>query len=337
MREVLESATKQFKTLLVFRYGEHDLLYPESSTPVDIYVALGNEYITWEGAKAIPVPSISVELPDRDGTLDESECKIQVPLQIRQHAALRSMASSLSSTRTCYPVSVRVIQIVQSSESSPEMVRTLYRGLLQSVTRNPRGLTDVIEMEFKSGFRSRLADIALGRQANASCDLPFGQLCGALSTARMEIFSTGEYYAAFSSAHRGLKRNAWVTLTVDPLFPRRVTIAMDRSKHTAPPAEPDATRTLLDQPPGWWVGAMLCRNGLRIPVKEWRWAYGETVGTNVFILQKTPPEDWQGASVLLRLDCSHDYQACSARSNAERFGGLGIEIPSYNPTIEGPE
>jgi hypothetical protein len=82
---------------------------------------------------------------------------------------------------------------------------------------------------------------------------------------------------------------------------------------------------------------MLCRNGLRLPIQEWRWQYGAAQGSNFFILHRTPPEDWDGESVFLRLDCSRDKQACADRNNSDNFGGLGRDIPAYNPTIDLPE
>lgn len=329
-----QTAAKFYKTLVLFRYGEHDLLYPESSTPIDIAAAIGNESVTFEGKKYVAVPAIEGDLPARVGGLSEDDCKLQIPTTIRQHPALQAMARALASTRSAYPISVKIVQILHSGISEVPVV--LYRGRLQAVTRNPRGMAGTIEMEFKSDFQSRMDDIALGRRADATCDMPFGEMCGALTTSRMEIFGPGEYYTG-GSGHYKLKRNAWVTVAVDSQFPRRVVLALDASKHASAPAEPNATRTLLNQPPGWWVGSMLCRNGLRISIKEWRWQYGGAMGSNVFILSRTPPADWDGSSIFLRLDCSRDQQACADRANSDNFGGLGRDIPPYNPTVALPE
>jgi hypothetical protein len=329
------ASTKAYKTLCIFQYGEHDLLYPESSSPITIGASLGTEFVTYEGKQYTPVPAISIDLPERIGGLGEGECKIQIPTTIRQHATMQSMARALAGTRSTYPVSVKVVQIIRSG-ADREVPMILYRGRMQGVTRNPRGMQDTVEMDFVSDFHSRIEDISLGRRADATCDMPYGQMCGALPSARMEIFGPGEYYTG-GSGHFKLKRNAWVTLTVDSLHPRRVAFALDAAKHTSAPSEPNRTRTLTNQPVGGGVGGLVCRNGLRLPIQEWRWQYGAAQGSNFFILHRTPPEDWDGESVFLRLDCSRDKQACADRNNSDNFGGLGRDIPAYNPTIDLPE
>lgn len=339
MRTPLLSSSKSSVALLHFVYGEADPQYPETSTPVDIYVNIGVDPVWWEGKKYLPVPNVGVDLPPRSGSLEEDPCVVTLPSTVRQHTTLQSMVRALATPRSPYPVSVTITQLLQSSASAIEP-RILYRGKMHTIVRNPQGKKDQISVEFFPDFKMRMEDLTLGRRADATCDAPFGLACGAV-TSKIPLFGAGEYYTGVvgpGAPHYQLKRNARIILSLDPDQPRLVTFSIDPAYHASLPAEPLATRTLTQQPSTWWIKSLLCRNGLYIPIAEWRWGdISQPWGLNQFILHRLPPSDWDGASVLLRLDCPRTREACVHRGNEDNFAGLGAEIPAYNPVFEQAE
>lgn len=339
MRPALLSPAKSSTAIVRFTYGEPDLQYPDASNPVEIFASMGLDPVSWEGETYLPVPAMNVDLPTRSGTLEEDICTITLPTTVRQHATMQSMARALASPRAPYPVSVKVTQILQSSPGNVTPL-VVYEGKLTNIVRNPKGKRDQVDLEFLPDLKLRMEDLTLGRRADVVCDMPFGLPCGAV-TAKIPLFGPGEYYNGFvgpGAPHYNLKRNARILISLDADQPRLVTFQIDPAYHASLPAEPLATRTITQQATTWWIRSLLCRNGLFIPIQEWRWNDPALPwGGNQFILHRLPPKDWDGASVLLRLDCPRTREACVHRGNEDNFNGAGIEIPAYNPVFEQTE
>lgn len=335
MRAALLSPAKTSTAIIRFTYGEADALYPDASNPVDILASMGLDPVSWEGETYLPVPAMNIELPTRSGSLEEDVCTITLPTTVRQHAEMQSMARALASPRAPYPVSVRITQILQSSQGNVTPL-VLYDGKLVNIIRNPKGKRDQVDLEFLPDLKLRMEDLTLGLRADAVCSSPFGLACGAI-TEKMPLFDSGTYYTGAvgpGAAHYAKKRVARVLLTLDPDQPRLVTFDFDPTYHSGSPS----IRTLTQQPTTWWIRSLLCRNGLFIPIQEWRWNDPALPwGGNQFILHRLPPRDWDGASVLLRLDCPRTRDACVHRANEDNFNGSGIEIPAYNPVFEQTE
>lgn len=63
-------------------------------------------------------------------------------------------------------------------------------------------------------------------------------------------------------------------------------------------------------------------------------------GTRTFTLSKAPPQatnfTWVNSTVTVFAGCDKTIEACEFWNREERFGGLGLLMPKYNPMIERP-
>lgn len=55
-----------------------------------------------------------------------------------------------------------------------------------------------------------------------------------------------------------------------------------------------------------------------------------------FRLQKNPPAEWAGRVAVFSPGCLKSIEDCRAWGNEERFLGVGVAIPAYNPELEDP-
>lgn len=105
------------------------------------------------------------------------------------------------------------------------------------------------------------------------------------------------------------------TATVDSVSGRTVTLDAI--------SDPDAT---------YWSRGYMERNGLRIDIRAWR-----DTDPLVFELADPPPAEWVGEQVTVVPGCDKTYATCVARFNNEsNFGGMGIAMPAWHPSFEGP-
>lgn len=65
-----------------------------------------------------------------------------------------------------------------------------------------------------------------------------------------------------------------------------------------------------------------------------------TAGAKTFTMAKAPPQSpgftWVGATVTVFAGCDKSIAACEFWGRQERFGGLGLLMPKYNPMLERP-
>lgn len=289
-------------------------------TALSAYATTAKSRVIWDGKVWTPEPTINVELPEQTASVSSEACKIKLPLVGNQHPLVLSIARVLSVPRTSPPVRCRVINLIESDVDHMTPVY-LYNGVLDRSTRNPQGQSGFVELNIVPEFMAQLAEATLGMRADPSCGWSFGGPgCWHPDT---DKFLTPADYPI------GGVRKVNVICTIDPdLSSRKVTLGVDTAKH--PGAD---SRVLISRPAGWWVRGYLEKDGLRISIADWRyWLAG--VGEHTWILNRIPPEDWQGASMVLHPGCPRTPLACSQRNNSINFGGMGYGIPAYNPVLE---
>lgn len=79
----------------------------------------------------------------------------------------------------------------------------------------------------------------------------------------------------------------------------------------------------------YWHRGFVERNGVRIFVQEWKSAQPTR-----FVLVQRPPSEWVGKTVRVAPGCDRLPTTCKLWNNENRFLGLGIAMPPYNPILE---
>lgn len=287
-----------------------------------VCVSLSKSSSLFQGRVYRPEPGLKITLPRQGGGLSEEPAKMVIPSNRPEvHSELAAFATMIGSLRPFARTVVRVIEILKTSESDTKVL-FLYEGVITKVTRNPSGRSQVVEVELQTELHEGLSDISLGRRCDPQCDLVYGSNgCGVNNKL---LFDNSTYYP------NQLKqtRNASVIVSFTDNA-RLISVAMNPIIH--PGAD---LRTITEQEPGWWDASYFMKDGLRLRVQSWVFNTSTQTGTELFLLNQTPPSSWEGAVATLVLDCQRTRQACSDRNNLSNFGGLGHGIPAYNPTLE---
>lgn len=292
-------------------------------TAISVYITTGKNPVNWDGKVWFPEPAIKVELPKQSGTLSQDPCEVTLPRLNSQHPGVMTLAALLSSPRTIPTMTIRVINLIESSTEELLPVY-LYEGVANASFRNAQKQQGTVKMSFLPEHLLLLEQSTLGRRADASCDFVYGGL-GCF----VDVQTFFEATSYWPTQDRKI-RKAHVTATVFNIQSKReLTVFLDPVFH--PGAD---QRTLTQQPKGWWVRGFFEKDGLRIGISDWKFNDTAGVGTNIFILNRIPPADWNGAQLVLHPGCQRTPQACADRNNSERFGGLGYGIPAYNPIME---
>lgn len=290
-------------------------------TALTAYATTSKSRVIWEGKVWTPEPTIHIDLPEQAASVTSETCKVRLPLVGSQHPGVLSIARVLSVPRTSPPVSCRIINLIESDVDHVTPVY-LYNGVLDKSTRNPQGQSGFVELDIVPEFMMQLAEATLGMRADPSCGWSYGGP-GCWHPDTDKFLTPADYAAPL------LVRKINVVCTVDPqLSSRKVTLAVDTVLH------PGATNSVItSRPHEWWKRGFLAKDGLRISIADWRY-FILGGGVHTFILNRIPPESWQGASVVLHPGCPRTPAACAERNNSENYGGIGYGIPAYNPVLE---
>lgn len=296
-----------------------EILY---GTSIAVYITTSRSPVQWAGRTWLPEPTVSVDLPKQSGGLTEESCKISLPRENNLHPGVATIANLLASPRCSLPIRVRVINLI---ESGPEDLNPvyLYEGVDDRTIRNPDGQEGFVDLMVVPDFRYQLEDITLGMRADPTC----GHVYGGVGCWHPDVdkFMVPGDYGLPAKVH---KIN--VTLSINPTYSsRQVQVFVDPSLH------PGATYLQITQrPKNWWKRAFLEKDGLRISIADWRWNNTLNTGTDIFILNRIPPENWHLAKAVLHPGCTRTAEACAERLNTGTFGGYGHGIPAYNPVLE---
>lgn len=289
-----------------------------------IYATTSKSPITWMGNKYIPEPTIDVKMPTQTGGTSEEPCVVTLPLLRGVHVGIQNMALQLSKPRSAPPTEIRIINLLKASEEEFTPIY-LFDGVMSRLRRNPEGNRGVVELEFVTEWRYQLKDISLGRRADPECDHIYAARTGCTKD-NSQFFSAIDHPNYFGVSKRVSAIATFYSVTAS----REVTLTINPAVHTSP----QTNAMITGQPRGWWVRSFLEKDLVRIPIQDWLWNEDLGISTNIFILNRIPPEDWQNAVVTLVIDCDHTVRGCTQRNNIEEFGGLGFGIPAYNPTLE---
>ena len=82
----------------------------------------------------------------------------------------------------------------------------------------------------------------------------------------------------------------------------------------------------------YWHRGSLARLGVNLVVRFW-----DPLFPDVFALQRPPPKEWLGATVVATPGCRKLVEACREYENEENGGFFGFGIPDYLPTADKPE
>lgn len=293
-----------------------------SGTLPPICVSLSKSPALFQGRVYRPEPGLKITLPRQGGGLSEEAAKMVIPSNRPEvHSELASFAALIGSLRPFARTVVRVIEILKTSEFDTKTL-FLYEGVITKVTRNPSGRSQVVEIELQTELHEGLSDISLGRRCDPQCDVVYGSNgCGINNKL---LFDNSTYYP--NQLRQTRNASVIVSFTDNP---RLISVAMNPVVH--PTAD---LRTVTQQDAGWWDASYFMKDGLRLRVQSWVFNTSTNIGTEMFLLNQSPPLSWDGAVALLVLDCQRTREACSARNNLSNFGGLGYGIPAYNPTLE---
>lgn len=290
--------------------------------------------ILWKGEVYKPEPGIECRLPKQGSGLSEEEATLEVPtLRSIVHPELSSMAIQMSKPRALPTTRVMVMNLLRSGVESKLLY--LYEGKLEKVTRNPDGKKSIVRLTLKSELASGLDTISLGRSCDPECGVIFGSAgCWVDNTQFFNPANGSVGSPGNSLAHFQKVRRAKVIASFNaPYNSREVSLLLDTTapEHAGMGVAPYAAYaqlTITQQSLDWWVRSYLEKDGVRVTIQQWK------QNSALFVLNRIPPESWDGARLTLVPDCTRTPTACSARQNSDNFGGLGIGIPAYNPTLE---
>jgi hypothetical protein len=213
-------------------------------------------------------------------------------------------------------------------DGSDQKILYLYEGKLEKCTRNPDGKRHVVRAEFLSELVSGLKEASLGMRCDPECAFAFGKAGCWVDNSLYFNPSNG---SAWPTHINKVRRAIVIPSLITPYTSRQVSLLLDT---TAPEhaglSGPNAQLCITNQTTDWWVRSYLEKDGLKITIQEWK------SQTALFTLNRIPPSYWEGTRVTLVIDCPKTSIACSARANSSNFGGIGIGIPAYNPTIDLP-
>ena len=79
----------------------------------------------------------------------------------------------------------------------------------------------------------------------------------------------------------------------------------------------------------YWHRGYVEYEWLRITIRDW-------LSGTTFQLTKRPPSTWSGKTVSVTPGCDKTKETCALWNNETHFGGAGLGMPSYHPSIETP-
>lgn len=286
--------------------------------------------IIWQGETYKPEPAIECEFPRQGGGLSEEAARIEIPtLRSLVNPELASMAIQMSKPRSIPRTQLTVINLLKNGNDFKPLY--LYDGRLVRVIRNPDGKASLVRLEFESELSTGLKDITLGRRCDPECDFIFGSSGCGVSKDLYWTLSDGPPNNSNTYITK-VRRTKVVLLPAAQANSREVELRFDLTapEHSSLVGTADNLIQLYirAQPPGWWLRSFLEKDGLRITIQQWK------TGTGLFVLNRIPPESWANTRVELVPDCPKTLEQCQLRGNESNFGGLGIGIPAYNPTLE---
>lgn len=291
-----------------------------------IRTTLSKSPVFWDGHQWWPEPAVDIKLPKQSGGMSEDPCVVTLPLNRPLHPPLQAAAIAFSKPRSAPDTRIRVINLLQASEEDQTPVY-LYEGILDRVRRNPQGKKSQLEMEFQTELRYQLKEISLGRRADPECDHIYGK--NGCFVNNSQFFTLSDNWP---NNYKKIRR-AWVRGSIDTAtFSRKITLSFDSTLHPGMDS-----RTISDQPRGWWIRSYLEKDTVRIPIQEWFWNETGNTGTMQFVLNRIPPEGWHNGLLMLVHGCPQTPEACKDRNpgiSPLPFGGLGYGIPAYNPIFE---
>jgi hypothetical protein len=286
--------------------------------------------VIWKGETYKPEPAIECEFPRQGGGLSEEAARIELPtLRSSVNPELASMAIQMSKPRSVPRTQLSVINLLKNGNDFKPLY--LYEGRLVRVVRNPDGKASLVRLEFESELSTGLKDITLGRRCDPECDFIFASNGCGLSRSQYWTLSDGPPAQSLSYVNK-IRRTKVVMIPAAQANSREVELRFDLTapEHSTLVGTPDNQIQLYirAQSPGWWLRSFLEKDGLRITIQQWK------TGSGLFVLNRIPPESWANSRLELVPDCAKSLYDCQLRQNTANFGGMGIGIPAYNPTLE---
>lgn len=260
--------------------------------------------MTFRGGRYVPVPSISISVPEDTGTLQEVFAEIDAPLVVPGQTTVSDFLEQISSGRAFPETSVTVYQIVHETEK----VLTLFDGIASKAFRN------------KSGKRNRVSIQAMDAltRLKVPLGLPLNHTCAALA-----FGETGCFFNKGGIYHAGTNPGGLIIQSYVSFADRGFVVSINAL---------DVSQENRIRFPGSysWANGYIERDGLRLAIREHR------VGTNTFVLFRQPPAEWNGAAfpVELHPGCRQTRENCEVYGNVQHFMGVGHAIPAYNPTLQ---
>lgn len=209
-------------------------------------------YVRWDSDITIgsdvfeSLPTMSVELPKKDGAISDNPGKLTLP-------SSADPMPRLASTFVHPRVKVSIDQIDPSSPTTTR--KNLFYGDIGLVTKNPNGKPGLVKCSI-AGIKSSLLELKLSISATTTCQNGFGDIrCGADSSSWDQTGTVDSLYSP--------ERNC-ITLDLpsvsdpstelpDPRF-RGGYIDIGGLKMTIKKSRADKTFELFKVPPPWIVG-----------------------------------------------------------------------------------
>lgn len=154
---------KQTYHAIEFRYG--DVTDPNATEYYNITNWTSN--IAQLGAEYISFPTLDISLPEATMSLNEQPLSIRIPI-----GESDEFADRISNGEPHEPIFVSCAEI-NVGDTNQFQVERLFVGQVATVTRNPSGDEDVIEIECE-GVKQQLQDSTLNILATAYCPWTFG-------------------------------------------------------------------------------------------------------------------------------------------------------------------
>ena len=256
-----------------------------------------------KGVKFDAEPNMRIELPAMTGEMQPEVAKIFVPL------TAGGTSDRLSDGLPHPTVVVNIMELLTpeppqygrgSVESRIPTLRYLFGGYLSLGVRNPAGRDGIVELQVSTP-KVLLQGVTLGVPANALCIHNYTNSFCRHTTPRVVQGVTITNIASSGYA-----------ITTDD-----------------PGGAVSATSSALPGGLGPWDDGYMEREGLRIKIKVWGGA-----GSTSFTLVDQPPAEWLNKQVTLHGGCNKTTRQCDVFQRRVAFGGMGINIPAFNPLFE---
>jgi hypothetical protein len=213
-------------------------------------------------------------------------------------ADLSDISQRLTSGLPHQDVTLRIVEIIQGIEAGSQ--RTVNRPFLGTVVRGRRNYQRSRNRIVLQALpiKAQLESVSLGLPCNHQCVHNLGDAGCGVSLA----IGSGNRFNVVVSAIDG----------------KELTISTNAS--------------VAAKPDRFFQRGFLQFRSLNLSIFDWT-----SEDPTKFILRRQAPDFWVGQTAILIAGCDGSITTCRDRfDNEERFLGLGIKIPAYNPQFESP-